>query len=924
MPKQMSMTGPKGEVIPFTWWESREPEEQDLEAIYNEYNSTQAAAQREHPPNIMGIPMREARPEEMPLAMDPMSMLATGLGGVTLPPVGAWAKVKLGLGAKSIEKVRPIQKAAQPKGTVAKTAEALRVSGETTAKQSILPQAGNTVTDIYKEAESPIVTAVTQEEAKVAKATRSVAELTEAEKFNVRALPPNRNMREMTKSDFDILKDESGAVQLDLFATPIEKTRAGIKDLLERGHSPYYVMDKDPTGRAGMINRRCEEADRAKAMFLKRMREERIAKVKLSPNTVESDRVGELLDEYEKAEDIPAFKWGILNENEKAAFKYYRQKFNESGDLLEKLGLIGVEGKPKRLKSYLFRVFDKDTVYNAARSERDFALGELATEGLNAKQTAVLKTRLEKLNKMVSEYERSGTILYDYIPKEIQVPFLKPRTGAKGYSIDAVRAYDLYEQFIAKKLFDEPAIKDSVALFNAVPPEYKEYTRKFLRQFAGIERENKFNNLARMFTAFEYYKDMGFNVRSALVNATQNLNTIVDIGPRWTAEGAYRAMFDPEARALWKASGHAADVPSMRYGLVSKTAERFGKYPWYLFDKVEIGNRATAYIGGYYKAISEGKSPLMAKVYADDVVRKTNFIYGRTGSPMALHSTGGPMLMQFSTFSIKQLEFLTTLAREDKKKLAAYLLIANGINETTKELGVDFSNAVGIGVDFRELWKGFKSLHKGEGTAAWMHTKLGLPKIPGTNIGSAGSGIFPQGVVPVLETLKSTLDGEWDKLLPAQYTRTHQAISALREGQITAALPGEDLASPEKGYPIRNIRTDYLKTIESPAQLFTRVAGPRSYEESKEFHDLAAMQMSDDTRKAITQEALIAYGKGNEKEFNRLMTKFNLAFTDDDFNRLYLNRMTTPSMRKRMEQLKSEKGIYFRQSLGEPILPNMP
>jgi hypothetical protein len=965
MPRTYSITTPEGRELAVDWWEDREPNEKDLEAIYAQFQTQfsqtpkgptesemRAQAIKEHPQSIAGIPVQEARGE---FPIDPTSAFSWGMGGVTLPAVGLWAKLRGGLAAKGIEKLRPLNKVAQP-GTIGKTAEVVRIGGQEVTKSGLAPVT-KTVSEIYREAEAPLVTSIKATEKQVAQEMnqpgvlgeiqkiidekRGLLEaegrtlpgvqrptsitqpsMTESEKFKAPLLKPKPSSN-LEKLDFDLLKDESGAIQLDLIQSPLEKTRAAIKDAFEFAQSPYYVMAKDPSGRGDMIYRRLEEADRAKAIFLKRMREERLGKIHLSPDTPESEVVGQLLDEYATSEEIPAYKWGTLSQSQKDAFKFYRQKWNEAGDLLEKKGFIGGEGKPRRIKEYLFRIFDKETVYNAAKNEYNFVTSELSSGGLDAKQTAILKERYSKLKNIIDTYERTGTILYDYIPKEIQVPFLKPRAGAKGYSTDVVRAYDIYEQFLAKKLFDEPALKESLELFKDMPLEHREYTRNFLRRFAGLERENKFNNLARVATAFEYYKDMGFNVRSAMVNATQSLNTIVDIGPRWTAEGAYRAMFDPEAKALWRASGHSTDVPSLRYGLVSRTAEAFGKYPWYLFDKVELGNRATAYIGGYYKALSEGNSPALAKLAGDNTVRRTQFIYGRTGSPMALHAPGGPLYMQFSTFTIKQLEFLTTLAREDKKKFIAYLLIANGLNEASKEIGVDFSNALGIGVDFRELWSGFKDMSKGDMTAAWIHTKLGLPHIPGTNIGTAGSGIFPQGVVPVVETLSSAIKGEWEKLLPTQYQRTHQSVQALVEGEMFTVYPGEEFKA-EKGYPVTNIRTGYLKSLESPLQLTSRVFGPRPYKEAKEFHELAREQMMEETRKSLAEEALISYGKGNTKEFNRLMNKYNLAFNEDDFTRLYLNRMTTPIMRKRVQELKSQKDILFKKSIGEPVLPNMP
>jgi hypothetical protein len=315
----------------------------------------------------------------------------------------------------------------------------------------------------------------------------------------------------------------------------------------------------------------------------------------------------------------------------------------------------------------------------------------------------------------------------------------------------------------------------------------------------------------------------------------------------------------------------------------------------------------------------------MAKIFADEIVYKAQFAYGRIGAPRLMESVpGGPALMQFTTFSIKELQLFTEWAKSNPTKLLSYLIVAGGTGEGLKYLGIDMSNALGVGGDWAEVSKSLYKLSQGELTAAKIHADLGLPKIPILEIGSAGGGIFPYSVAPITQTLKDAITKDWIKALsPVAFYRLYQTIQAAREGEKAeeVAVPGE---KPQTGYPIRDIRTGYVRAFESPFELISRNILARPYKEALPYKEVRYEELTEETRRKLKQEALWAYGKGEEKEFYRLQKKYNLQFNDEDFKALMLRRGVTPGTLRKIEELKHKQDIIFKQSIGEKVTPNMP
>ncbi len=1050
MPQTYSARDLLGREIEFEWKGEGEPTEADIEEVFRsakilppqppepfdpsriqkappitEEESARLAPIAETIPGGF-TRVREARPGQEGLPVDPLSMFSVGMGGITIPSVGAFAKLRAGLSAKNVEKAFPAS------SSLLKLAP--QAVGET---KSILPQAARTIEQVVKEAEGVVASRVAEEEVRLSKAaTKEVTtlprtaietksgkiltgdrgeihslmykrlgiqdyediksvgwidkngryfsnkseqaknltgtelpdtldlikkfeptpseistvdklisegkalsserekllkqiveppKLTESEKFGAKVLPPKPSppsSKELSKSDFDLLRSEEGLLDLGALKQPVDRFRLQLRSALDFIQDPRYVLNKDPTGLGATLWRRLAEADRAGAKFMDDFTKQAQAGIKVAPNTESSAKIGRLLDKPE--ESITSYEWASLSRPERETFDFLRKKFDEFGEVLVKKGIL--EDK-RRIKGYLFRVFDKDTIYQAAKNERAFVLDAIEDQGLSSVQSATKKKRLEQLNNIINTYEKTGTILHDYIPKELSIPFLKQRAGAAGYSTDAVRAMEIYAYYARRKFFDEPAIKEVLPLLEQMPLEHRPYARWFMRNYLKMEKPPSFNQLTRLATSFEYFKDLAFNPRSALMNATQNLNTLVELdgplGPikalspfnkSWTREGAYRAMFDPEANAIWLASGHQADPASLRYGFTNKIKTPIEKSAMYLFDKVEMANRKIAYLGAYYKALNEAKSSQMAKVFADEVTYKTQFPYGRIGAPRLMEAVpGGPALMQFSTFSIKELQLFTQWVKENPSKLISYLIVSGGIGEGLKSLDIDMSNALGIGGDPVELGKALFSLAKGEATAAKIHAEMGLPRIPLTSIGSAGGGIFPSGVFPVGNTIKDAITKDTIKALsPVPFYRLYESVRAVIEGQQTGVMGGE------LGYPLRDRKSGYIREFESLPELAMRNLLARPYKETKGFAETKVEGLVEEARTQKKQAALWAYGKGDTPEFERLQKKYGLVFSEQDFTNLFLRRGASPEMVRRVKELQHKQDWLFKRSINMP------
>ncbi len=956
-----------GREVEFEWNESREPTEADIEKVFS-------AAKSETKPSFMeGVFKSWERMGQM--AQDPTEMLKLGISTLPLgiPKFLQFRKMAETVrAAKEAERLRPVGELFK---TVAITPEEAAKVTLGTVRPGMIAKPVTELSEAEK-FRAPVVTP------KPAPSTLSFEEVTPKTPPKYKIKEMEIATRKMTKvgetipvTEFESLQREAaaGITRLEQLAgaklpppeppdiSDILKTSPpkveppnflkrqikGVRDLFDR---PYEIMFEEPTGAGEKIWRITDETYRKKSIYASAFRTEFIKNVKISPNTPSAVKLGSYLDRFGSWEEIPAIetmsisaKKRVLNPDaigftpeEKQAYLWMRSKWNEIGDLLESKQLLMPD---RRIKSYFFRIFDKEDIYNAWLKEKELIRGKLYSKGLEAEASAKLKETLDRIDKSIETYNKTGTILYDYLPTEFTTPFLKPRTGAKGYELDAVRAMNTYEYYLTRQLFDKDVIKESVSLMQGMHPYYKRYTHDYLRRYAGMDKGSELREMERVATNLVLLNTMGFNPRSALVNATQHLNTIADIGFEYTIKGGYKALFDTEARAAWDASGHGVEVPSLYFGQVAKGWSKVNQVAMKMFDKVELGNRMTAWLGARAKGLEQGLSESSAITLADDVLRRTQGVYGVTGSPMIVNKPFGAITTQFTSFPLIQLNLFKHWAKENPAKLIAYLLIANGTREGLKEIGVDLSNALGTGMDEDQLIRALWSLHEKKYSEAWIHTKLGLPKLPLLPFENRGSGMLPSGFAPVWTYLQDAMAGEWRKILPAQGNRMWQSAAALLEGEVES---GEG----KKGYPVRPFLEKTLLHVETPLQLFSRTFLARPTAESgaapiretigsiiskgelpEERGEKAALmkKMLDEVRREKTVKAAKLFLSGKNKESEEIISKYGLSgdAVANGVEAEFMRRKFTSEERMKLNIWMDQGIMRYKMGISMPP-PNMP
>lgn len=171
-----------------------------------------------------------------------------------------------------------------------------------------------------------------------------------------------------------------------------------------------------------------------------------------------------------------------------------------------------------------------------------------------------------------------------------------------------------------------------------------------------------------------------YNVSSAMVNATQLINSYSKLGERWTFEGLRRATAlgaKNTVRGLGLARAPMSDMGILKqlgidtqmglesgagYSKAADVGKLFNK-SMAIFQSVENFNRRVTGLGAYYRAIAEGKAPRQAIEYAKGILDATQFNYSIAETPAFIRRSGpvGQILFQFKKFPIKQLEFITQL-----------------------------------------------------------------------------------------------------------------------------------------------------------------------------------------------------------------------------------------------------------------------
>lgn len=289
----------------------------------------------------------------------------------------------------------------------------------------------------------------------------------------------------------------------------------------------------------------------------------------------------------------------------------------------------------RRVKDYLPHIFDRDALLDSFKNEATRIRQKLET-ATNKGSITGYKNRLQKLEESIVKLKGGQLVTYDALPRNVRFRFFESRKGKAGYSFDSIKAYQSYLHGIGRKLYDEPAIRQVAELHKELDPSLKSYNKWYIRRYMGWER-HKLDDLAGAIASFQWMRTLGVNPRSAIVNLTQRLNTVAEVGVKHSLKGEALG-FTRRGKKLFDSTGIAKEIPQvLMEGSVPQGMEKARAILGFMFNKVELGNRKHAFLSEYSKAKAAGLGEKVAIQRGVDTVHKTQFRYGKVGMPKGIY-----------------------------------------------------------------------------------------------------------------------------------------------------------------------------------------------------------------------------------------------------------------------------------------------
>jgi len=517
----------------------------------------------------------------------------------------------------------------------------------------------------------------------------------------------------------------------------------------------------------------------------------------------------------------------------------------------------------RRIDDYLHHHFDRDTLIESMKSRIKTKETKLKSPGLNPGQYSKLQTSIAEDTEFLNKLNNWQPYLTNELPTDIQFKaFMKRTKDMSGFEMSALKSYRTYMYGLGRELYVKPAIQEAVTQFKNLPSHIQGYANWWLRDYLGYNKSpsDKFFSTIK---SLVWSKTLGFNPNSSIVNAFQKTNTIADVGPIWSVRGWNWGM-SSEGRAAFANSGLSLTTPSvMMEGATTpaKWAEQLRRASGYLFSKVEEGNLRHAFSSYYVQALSKGASKEASMLIGIKGARKTQFRYGKIDMPRMLRGAGGAIL-QFWSYPIKQTEFLTKLMRENPAKFMGWLTLSEGLKTTFQEfLGLDLSNALGMGIDYGELLSGLHDLEDKDFVGAEYHKQqLGM-----------GGGIMPYGFGPIVQIanqLGKKVFGEsfdptsiYEEIEPTIVKKGRQAYSAFTEGQ------------EEGKYNIRNPYTGELLYRETLPQVISRTVVAKPMVETRAQKEVSSMVIADKLTQKLKRQISQFLAKGDTEKALILINK---------------------------------------------------
>lgn len=445
--------------------------------------------------------------------------------------------------------------------------------------------------------------------------------------------------------------------------------------------------------------------------------------------------------------------------------------------------------------------------------------------------------------------EDLAKIIDNAVPKTTYNPFLQKRMDMPGYKQDVWAALDAYVKRATRKVNMDPALE----VINKASKKLDLVSLQYIKRYtAGINlRPTEIDNLVDNWIKSSpigynlgqrpianvtpkvrqavYRGTLGLNIGSATRNLTQGINTYSKLGEKYTLLGYAKAFKNLAAGddELVRVGVLADDFIEDRSLSVSKKFwEKLDKGLFYFFDTAEKINRGAAYYGAKAKALTGGATEEKAIEFAKALIRDTQFSYAKIDTPVALQSDLVKTLFQFTTYPIKQSEFMLGLIKKHKlsemiRFVGATAVVWAGVG---KALGMDVSSFIP-----------FSSVLTGE-------SKLGNPPIvqgvKGVAVAALKApnefGVVPEGNLAQRIAGNKDVQSALTAFIPGgvQGKKTIEGLQTLNRGYTQTPAGRFRFNAPEGAIDkLKTITLGQWSTPEARAYLQSKLGVPQSKEE---------------------------------------------------------------------------------------------
>lgn len=280
--------------------------------------------------------------------------------------------------------------------------------------------------------------------------------------------------------------------------------------------------------------------------------------------------------------------------------------------------------------------------------------------------------------------------LQEIIPQKLKAYFEKPRTTDQPADLPLEETLKIYSAALARRIatsggLDPRAPSVPIEGFlnrinpalAQIPQPLQPFTRVLLEYYLGLGKGASERSVGtELIRLVQFNRNMGLNLFSPVINHTQKMNTMAEVGPTAFVQG-FRDMYDPQRMAIARQAGADIDLGPIMQELTQLRAEgRLGqaleklqdatKVTGYLFRLSEKSNQVHAFLSGLRRAEQVfGEINPEAISYARDIQAATQF--GMPSSKVLTWEQNGiaGAWGQFKRFQVNQLLYPARILSKD-------------------------------------------------------------------------------------------------------------------------------------------------------------------------------------------------------------------------------------------------------------------